>query len=102
MTDTQPGLVDPRIASALTRTTPNPRLRFTRWPEPHDPVAARASPPVHIVDSPGVGLKARTAADAVELRSSLDPDAHRVMPATARPGQEQPPNALDTAPLLQG
>ena len=49
----------------------------------------------------GVGIKAE-AADAVELRSNLDPNSHLVMPAQAPPATKAPTTALDTAPPLQG
>ena len=65
-------------------------------------VMTRTAPPRRSAGSPPSTSSTRRApalrpmaADADELRSSLDPDAHRVMSATVRPGRKESPKALD-------
>ena len=91
MTDTHQGL-STRTASALTRNDVPPLRTHQEIPGTRQQLPRLSA--VHIVDPPGAGLKA-LGRYAVELRSSLDPDAHQVMPATARPPRNRTRATLD-------
>lgn len=100
MTDTPRAVHSHRISTDEARTP-------TRFPTPEVTNQVQndylsAGPPSPTLSTRRAPAPRPFGRCAVELRSSLDPDAHPVMPATVRAGQQHPPNALDTAPLLQG